>query len=97
MHVKVVAQWVPSISPNVSVVEFVWSVNGVELPPVSLSPDVSFQELTDVDGKLVSAKVTVIGVNGLRSDSVVAKVQVPEHPVVPEPVTGLTLNVISVG
>lgn len=95
MHVKVVAQWVPSVSVDVDRVELVWSVNGVDTL-VSLSPDVTSAELNDVDGKLVAVKLTVVGVNGLRSDDVTAEIAVPEHPVAPQPVTGLTLNVVQV-
>lgn len=96
MHVKVVAQWTPSVSPEVAFVEAVWSLDGVDETPVSLSPDVTTAEspFGDSDGKTVGLRLTVVGNNGQRSKVVSAEVDVDAHPTELEPVTNLVLNVV---
>lgn len=101
MHVKVVAVWTPSVSPvsDVDFVEVVWSLNGyADTPGINLAPDASVAEApySSPDGNRVGVKITVVGKNGLRSVAVTAEVDVPAHPVVPQPVTNLVLNVVPV-
>lgn len=98
MHVKVVARWTPSVSPNVAFTELVWALDGVENAPVSLSPEIGTAEspFGDVDGKKVGVKVTVVGTNGLRSTVEAAERVVPVQEVAPEPVKDLVLDVVPV-
>lgn len=96
MHVKVIANWTPSVSTDVDFVELVWSLNGSEAPAVNVSPDVDSAEspYSNPDGNRVGLKVTVVGLNGLRSVATTTEVDVPNEPVAPQPVTGLALNVV---
>jgi hypothetical protein len=89
---RLVANWTPSVSTDVSSQELVLTVNAEEPVLVVLDPSESSWVSDQIfdEGDSAEVAITVVDAAGNRSDTVVATASLPD--VNPAPITGLTLG-----